>query len=50
MDEFKKAEKAGDISQDDQKKAEAEVQGYTDAAIKRVDEVLRAKEQEIMQV
>ena len=50
MDEFKKAEKAGDISQDDQKKAETEVQGYTDAAIKRVDETLRAKEQEIMQV
>lgn len=50
MDEFKKAEKAGDLSQDDQKRSEAEVQGYTDAAIKRVDEVLRVKEQEIMQV
>ena len=50
MDEFKKAEKAGEMSQDDQKKAEVEVQGYTDAAIKRVDETLRSKEVEIMQI
>lgn len=49
-DELKKAEKAGDISQDEQKKLETEVQGYTDAAIKRIDETLRTKEQEIMQV
>jgi ribosome recycling factor len=50
MDELKKAEKDGEISQDDQKKAGDEVQTYTDAAIKRVDETLRVKEQEIMQV
>jgi ribosome recycling factor len=49
-DEFKKAEKAGEISQDEQKKLETEVQGYTDAAIKRIDEALKTKEQEIMQV
>lgn len=49
-DDLKKAEKAGDISQDEQKKMEAEVQKDTDAAIKRVDEVLKTKEQEIMQV
>ncbi len=49
-DDLKKAEKAGDISQDEQKKMEAEVQKDTDAAIKRVDETLRTKEQEIMQV
>uniref|UniRef100_A0A831THM9 Ribosome recycling factor n=1 Tax=Thermorudis peleae TaxID=1382356 RepID=A0A831THM9_9BACT len=49
-DDLKKAEKAGDISQDEQKKMEAEVQKDTDAAIKRVDEALRVKEQEIMQV
>lgn len=50
MDELKKAEKAGDVSQDEQKKMETEVQGFTDAAIKRVDETLKTKEQEIMQV
>ena len=50
MDEFKKAEKDGALSQDDQKRSGDEVQGYTDAAIKRIDEALRIKEQEIMQV
>jgi ribosome recycling factor len=49
-DELKKAEKAGEISQDEQKRMETEVQKDTDAAIKRIDETLRAKEQEIMQV
>lgn len=49
-DELKKAEKDGLISQDDLKRLEAEVQKDTDAAIKRIDEALKAKEQEIMQV
>ena len=49
-DDFKKAEKAGDISQDEQKKLETDVQKETDAAIKRIDEALKTKEQEIMQV
>ena len=49
-DDLKKAEKASDISQDEQKKMEAEVQKDTDAAIKRIDETLKAKEVEIMQV
>lgn len=49
-DDLKKAEKAGDISQDEQKKMEADVQKDTDAAIKRIDETLKTKEVEIMQV
>lgn len=49
-DELKKAEKAGEISQDDLKKMETEVQKDTDGAIKRIDETLKAKEVEIMQV
>ena len=49
-DDLKKAEKAGEISQDEQKKMEAEVQKETDAAVKRIDEALKTKEQEIMQV
>ena len=49
-DDLKKAEKAGDISQDEQKKMETEVQKDTDAAIKRADEALKVKEIEIMQV
>ena len=49
-EDLKKAEKAGEISQDEQKKMETEVQKDTDAAIKRIDEALRTKEVEIMQV
>jgi ribosome recycling factor len=49
-DDLKKAEKAGDVSQDEQKKMETEVQKDTDAAIKRIDEALKTKEVEIMQV
>ena len=49
-DDLKKAEKASEISQDEQKKMETEVQKDTDAAIKRIDETLKTKEQEIMQV
>jgi len=49
-DDLKKAEKAGVINQDEQKRMEGEVQKMTDEAIKRVDEALKTKEQEIMQV
>ena len=49
-DDLKKAEKASEISQDDQKRMETEVQKDTDAVIKRIDEALKAKEVEIMQV
>ena len=50
MDELKKAEKGAVISQDDHKRMEHEVQKLTDEAIRRVDESLITKEQEIMQV
>src|SRR5690606_7645667 len=49
-DDLKKAEKAAVISQDELKRMEAEVQKFTDEAVKRVDEALKTKEQEIMQV
>ena len=50
IDELKKAEKDGVITQDELKRMSDEIQGFTDAAIKRVDELLKTKEQEIMQV
>jgi ribosome recycling factor len=50
IDELKKAEKDGAITQDELKRLSDEVQHFTDAAIKRVDELLKTKEQEIMQV
>ncbi|HMO42415.1 MAG TPA: ribosome recycling factor [Phenylobacterium sp.] len=49
-DDLKRAEKDGAISQDEHKRMEAEVQKFTDEAVKRVDEALKVKEQEIMQV
>lgn len=49
-DDLKKAEKDGVISQDEQKRMAEEVQKLTDEAIKRIDETLKTKEHEIMQV
>jgi len=50
MDSLKKMEKDGDISEDDQRSMSDDVQKLTDKYIKRVDEVLKNKEAEIMQV
>jgi ribosome recycling factor len=49
-DDLKKAEKDSVITQDEQRRMEGEIQKFTDEAIKRVDEALKTKEQEIMQV
>ena len=50
MDDLKRAEKDNVITQDEHRRMDAEVQKLTDDAVKRVDEVLKTKEQEIMQV
>ncbi len=50
MDALKKAEKDGDLSQDDAKKQSELVQKATDEAVAEVDKVVAGKEQEIMQV
>ena len=50
MDELKKLEKDGDISQDEHRDYGAEIQELTDAVIKKMDDALEKKEQEIMQV
>ncbi|BBK42863.1 ribosome-recycling factor [Allostella vacuolata] len=50
MDLLKRIEKDGDISQDEQRKSGAEVQALTDEHIKKVDELLHAKEKDILQV
>ncbi len=44
------AEKDGDVSQDEAKKALEKVQKATDEGVKKVDEVVAAKEKEVMQV
>ena len=50
MDALKKAEKDGDISEDDLRKLSGDVQKLTDDFIGKVDEALKTKEAEIMQV
>jgi ribosome recycling factor len=50
MEELKKLEKASEISEDDRKRYETEIQTFTDQSVKRIDEALKTKEQEIMQV
>jgi ribosome recycling factor len=50
MDELKKAEKDGDISKDEHHDYDGEIQEITDDFVKKVDEALFNKEQEIMQV
>lgn len=50
MDIIKKAEKAGEISEDDMKRLSDEIQKLTDESIKKIDEMLSAKEKDIMTV
>jgi ribosome recycling factor len=50
MDSLKKAEKDGDIGEDEQKKLSDQVQKATDATISEIDEMLRSKQDEITQV
>jgi len=50
MDDLKRAEKDSIITQDEQKKMEGEVQKITDEHVAKIDEALKTKEQEIMQV
>ena len=46
----KELQKEKQISEDDERRAEDEIQKITDKAIKDVDEVVKAKEQELMAV
>jgi ribosome recycling factor len=50
MDLLKKAEKDGEIGQDDGRAKADLVQKATDAAVAEIDKVVAVKEQEIMQV
>lgn len=47
---LRKKEKDGDISQDEHRKLEKEVQSLTDGHIKRIDDTLSQKDKEILQV
>src|SRR5688500_7524624 len=49
MDHLKTDEKKKEISEDDHKRLDAEVQKLTDDAVKEIDQIVAAKEKEILQ-
>ncbi len=50
IEKLKKAQKAGEITEDDLKRYEADVQKATDANIAKIDQIIKAKEDEIMKI
>lgn len=50
MDAIKKAVKKSEITEDDQKKSEKDLQELTDKYIKKVDELCAKKEKELMEI
>src|SRR3990170_2326367 len=50
MHDLREMKKDGDIGEDDERRAESELQRLTDEAVKEIDSSLKSKEQEIMEV
>ena len=50
MDEYKKKQKASEITEDDLKGIEKDIQTLTDKFIKEIDDITAAKEKEILEV
>lgn len=50
MDDYKKKQKASEITEDDLKGIEKDIQNLTDKYIKEIDEITSAKEKEILEV
>ena len=50
MDKLKKMQKASEITEDDLKNGEEEVQKITDNNIKEIDKIASAKEKEVMEI
>ena len=50
VDAFKKAQKKAEITEDDLKKAEKDIQDMTDKYTKKIDELCAAKEKELMAI
>ena len=50
MEELKKMQKNGEISEDQQKDGETKIQKLTDSAIQDINKVAEAKEKEIMEI
>ena len=50
LDDVKKLKKDNQISEDEEKRFENEIQKLTDESIKKIEEMLSAKEKDILQV
>lgn len=50
VDAFKKMQKSGEITEDDLKSSETDIQKLTDKKIKEIDDILAKKEKEILEV
>ncbi|MDD6736341.1 MAG: ribosome recycling factor [Clostridiales bacterium] len=50
MDDYKKKQKSGEVTEDDFKCIEKDIQALTDKFVKEVDEITAAKEKEILEV
>jgi len=50
IERIKEKEKKKEISEDEMKRGQDRIQKETDAFVKKIDEILKAKEQEIMEV
>jgi ribosome recycling factor len=50
MHDLRELKKGGDIGEDDERRAESELQRLTDDATKDIDAALKAKEAEILEV
>lgn len=50
MHDLRELKKEGDVGEDDERRAEQELQKHTDAAVGEIDTLLKAKEEEILEV
>ena len=50
VDYVKKAQKKGELTEDDQKKAEKDIQDLTDKHVKKIDGMCAKKEKELMEI
>ena len=50
LEDFKKQKKDGEMTEDDVKGAEKDIQNLTDKYIKEIDDICAAKEKEILEV
>ena len=50
MHDLRELKKEGEVGEDDERRAEAELQKRTDDATKEIDDLLKAKEEEILEV